>query len=191
MPLRRVLYRVLWPAVLVLPLWVLLGRAFFGVPLGLQFVGQVFLVPLLVVGQAVAAGLVVGRRSVREGRAVSWLDAGLLLLTWVAQLALGFFLVDGPGSGPSSSAFTAVAGADRLDLSTALYALSAVLTVASVVGLVVAGGWQFLQAARRRVAASLADLERVATGGARPPAAGTPGLGGDGPVITITPRRDG
>jgi hypothetical protein len=71
MTTRRVLFRLLWPLVFVLPLWVMFGRAFFGVPLGLQFVGQVLLVPLLFVGQVVAAALIVARRSVRSGRAVS------------------------------------------------------------------------------------------------------------------------
>lgn len=188
MTMRRVFYRLLWVAVFALPLWVLLGRAFFGVPLGLQFVGQLLLVPLLFVGQAVATGVVVGRRSVRRTKAVSWPDVGLLALSWLGQLGLGFFIVDSSAESPSSSAFTQVAGGvSSLDLSTALFALCAVVTIGSGVGLFAAGLWQFAKEARARMATSLADLERAASGTGA--AAGRrSGLGDDGPVITITPR---
>lgn len=188
MTMRRVFYRLLWVAVFVLPLWVLLGRAFFGVPLGLQFVGQLVLVPLLFTGQAVATGVVVGRRSVRRAKAVSWPDVGLLSLSWLGQLGLGFFIVDGSAESASASAFTRVAGGvSALDLSTALFALSAVVTIAAGVGLFACGLWQFATEARARMATSLADLERVASG-AGAPAGRRPGYGDDGPVITITPR---
>jgi hypothetical protein len=201
MTTRRVLFRLLWPLVFVLPLWVMFGRAFFGVPLGLQFVGQVLLVPLLFVGQVVAAALIVARRSVRSGRAVSWLDAGLLVLAWVAQLALGFFLVDSSSGSGAMSAFTAVTGGD-LDLSTALFALSSVVTIATVIGLVASGAWQLLRETGRRVAASMAELDRVAgigvaqagAGGPAAPRSGPASTGsarGDGPVIRIEPRADG
>ena len=205
MVLRRVLYRLLWPAVLVLPLWVLLGRAFFGAPLGLQVLGQVVLVPLLLAGQALAAGAVTARRSVRRSRAVSWPDAGLLSLTWAAQLALGFFLVDSSGSGAPASAFTRVAGSSALDLSSALTAVAAAATIVGGLALLASSAWQFVQEARARLAASLAELDRVAAGAGAPGAGTPPGgvprpgvpRGGratgrsapDGPVITITPRR--
>ncbi|MBF4599963.1 hypothetical protein ITJ55_03985 [Frigoribacterium sp. VKM Ac-1396] len=188
MTMRRVCYRLLWVAVFALPLWVLLGRAFFGVPLGLQFVGQLLLVPLLFVGQAVATGVVVGRRSVRRTKAVSWPDVGLLSLSWLGQLGLGFFVVDSSAESPPSSAFTQVAGGvSSLDLSTALFALCAVVTIAAGVGLFAAGLWQFAKEARARMATSLADLERAASGTGA--ASGRrSGLGDDGPVITIRPR---
>jgi len=188
MTMRRVFYRLLWVAVFALPLWVLLGRAFFGVPLGLQFVGQLLLVPLLFVGQVIATGVVVGRRSVRRSRAVSWPDAGLLTLSWLGQLGLGFFIVDGSAGSTSASAFTQVAGgASSLDLSTALFALCAVVTIAAGVGLFACALWQFAREARARMASSLADLERAASGTGA--AAGrVPRHDHDAPVITITPR---
>jgi len=188
MTIRRAFYRLLWVAVFVLPVWVLLARAFFGVPLGLQFVGQLLLVPLLFVGQAVATGILVGRRSVRRSKAVSWSDVGLLTLSWAGQLGLGFFIVDSSAESTSASAFTRVAGgASSLDLSTALFALCAVVTIASLVGLVASGIVQFAEEARARMATSLADLERVAAGSGATPRR-QPGFGDDGPVITITPR---
>jgi len=189
MAIRRVLFRLLWPAVFVLPLWVLFGRAFFGVPLGLQVLGQLVLVPLLFVGQAVAAGVVTARRSVRDDRAVSWVDAGLLTLTWAAQLALGFFLVDGSAASSASSAFTRVVPGGDLDLSSALFGLSAVVTVAGGLGLLAAAVWQFLAEARRRVAASLADLDRVATAARADARAGGSVAGDPARVIRIAPRE--
>jgi len=189
MAIRRVLYRLLWPAVFVLPLWVLFGRAFFGVPLGLQVLGQLVLVPALFVGQAVAAGVVTARRSVRDDRAVSWVDAGLLTLTWAAQLALGFFLVDGSAASSASSAFTRVVPGGDLDLSSALFGLSAVLTVAGGLGLLAAAVWQFLAEARRRVAASLADLDRVATAARVDARAAGLAAGDPARVIRISPRE--
>ena len=188
MAIRRVLYRLLWPAAFLLPLWVLAGRAFFGVSLGLQVLGQLVLVPLLFLAQALAAGVVTARRGVRDRRAVSWLDAGLLSLTWVAQLALGFFLVDGSAATAASSAFTRVVPGGDLDLSSALFGLSAVVTVAGGVALLAAAVWQFLTEARRRVAASLADLDRVATAARVDARAGGVAAGDPARVIRITPR---
>lgn len=189
MAIRRVLYRLLWPAVFVLPLWVLFGRAFFGVPLGLQVLGQLVLVPLLFAGQAAAAGVVTARRSVRDRRAVSWPDAGLLVLTWAAQLALGFFLVDGSAATAASSAYTRVVPGADIDLSSALFGLSAVVTVAGGVGLLVAAVVQFLAEARRRVAASLADLDRVTTAARVDARAAGLQTGDPERVIRISPRE--
>jgi len=195
MAIRRLVHRVLWPALLVLPAWVLLGRAFFGVPLGLQFLGQLVLVPVLVLATGLATILVLTRRSVRQRRVVSWLDVALFSALWLGQLGLGAFLVDGSADGPTSSVLTRLGGADLLDLSTALFAASAVVTVGALVALVVTAARRWVAETRERVTSSLADLDAVARraqqeaahGGAR----GTGGPGGSGPVITITPRGDG
>lgn len=195
MAIRRLVHRVLWPALLVLPAWVLLGRAFFGVPLGLQFLGQLVLVPVLVLATGLATLLVLTRRSVRQRRVVSWLDVALFAALWTGQLGLGAFLVDGSADGPTSSVLTRLGGDDLLDLSTALFAASAVVTVAALVALVVTAARRWLAETRERVTSSLADLDTVARraqqeaaqGGAR----GTGAPGGSGPVITIAPRGDG
>lgn len=200
MAIRRAVLRVLWPALLVLPAWVLLGRAFFGVPLGLQFLGQLLLVPLLFLATGVATLLVTTRRSVRRARAVSGRDAALFALSWLGELGMGAFLVDGSAGGASSSVLTRLGGQDLLGASTALFAVSAVLTVAAVVLLVVTAARRWLTEARERMASSLADLDAVARqaqdearrGGGRG-AGGPGGTGtgpGTGPVITITPRAD-
>lgn len=200
MTIRRVFHRLLWPALFLLSLWVLFGRSFFGVPLGLQFVGQLLLVPLLFVGQAVASGLIVARRSVRTSSALSWLDTGLLAVSWSAQLALGFFLVDSSAGASAASAYTRVVGGG-LDLSTALSALSAVVVIAAGLALIASAVWQLVRETGRRVAASMADLDRLAgLSGAsagretpRPEASRSSessgsSARGDGPVIRISPR---
>ncbi|ARC57302.1 hypothetical protein AS850_09460 [Frondihabitans sp. 762G35] len=157
--LRRAFFSALWVASIVLPLWVFLGRAFFGAPLGYQFLAQIVLVPLLFVGQAAAGGIVFLRSSVRRSRAVSGLDAVLLALAWVGQLGIGFFLVDSGARASTASAFTALAGSSSLAVSTALSAASIVLTVAAVGGLIVAGVWQAVQEARAGVQRALAGLD--------------------------------
>lgn len=200
MSLRRVLWRLLWPALVVLPLWLLLGRAFFGAPLGLQFLGQLLLVPVLVVVTAVATVLVVVRRSARRARAVSWLDAAALATAWTGLLGAGAFLVDGTADGPSASALTRLAGEQATSLSTVLFAVSAVLAVLGTGGFLAGAAWQLVREARARLRESLADLDAL-TREARD--ATTPGTGGapraprgpfppsSGPVITITPREGG
>jgi len=200
MSLRRVLWRLLWPALVVLPLWLLLGRAFFGAPLGLQFLGQLLLVPLLVVVTAVATVLVVVRRSARRARAVSWLDAAALATSWVGLLGAGAFLVDGTADGPSASALTRIAGEQATSLSTVLFAVSVVLAVVGVGGFLLGAAWQLVREARSRLRESLADLEALsrdtrdatASGGGsatRTPRGPFPPA--SGPVITVTPRGEG
>jgi hypothetical protein len=162
--LRRAFFSALWVASFLLPLWVLLGRAFFGAPLGYQFLAQIVLVPLLFVGQAIAGGVVVLRSSVRRSRAVSTLDAALLAVAWVGQLGIGFFLVDSGSTTPAASAFTALAGPATLSLSTAVSAASIVVTLAAVAGLLVAAVWQAVQEARAGVRRALDGLASAPTG---------------------------
>jgi hypothetical protein len=162
--LRRAFFSALWVASVVLPLWVFLGRAFFGAPLGYQFLAQIVLVPLLFVGQVIACGVVFLRSSVRRSRAVSGLDAGILALTWLGQLGIGFFLVDSGATTPAASAFTALAGSGQLALSTALSAASIVLTLAAGATLLVAGVWQAVQEARAGVQRAFAGLDPARSG---------------------------
>lgn len=144
---------------------------------------------------ALATLLVVTRRSVRRQRAVSWLDVALYAALWVGQLGLGAFLVDGSAGGPTASVLTRLGGDDLRDLSTALFAASAVVTVAALVALVVTAARRWLTETRERVTSSLADLDAVARRAQHEAAqggAGGPGRpGGSGPVITIAPRGDG
>lgn len=183
--LRRGFYHALWGAALILPLWVFLGRAFFGAPLGFQFLAQILIVPLLFIAQIITTLVLFLRASVRRQHAVSWIDVGLLSLLWVGQLGIGFFLVDSAASTPAASAFTALVGAQALDLSTVLSAAAIVLTLAAGAGVLIAGIWQALRDARLSVQRTLADLERSAAQTSDMPA----GWANDPEhTIRITPR---
>lgn len=190
MLVRRGLYRSLWVAAFVLPLWVLLGRSFFGAPLGYQFVAQIVLVPILFVVQAVAIGFVFLRRANRARAAVSWIDAGLLALTWLGQLGIGFFFVDSATSRSAASAFSALAGDGATSLSTALSAVSIVVTIAAGAALLVGSIWQSVRDAREGFRATLAEMDRVVQGGTAGSSPASPGCFARDPehTIRITPR---
>jgi hypothetical protein len=183
-------FSALGVAVFVLPLWVFFGRAFFGAPLGIQFLAQFVLVPLLFVGQLVGTLIVFFRPSVRRTRAVSWIDAGLFFLLWVGQLGIGFFLVDNSATAVrGASAFSALVGDQALGLSTGLSAASIALTIVAGAALVVFAIWQAVREARENFRRTLADMESAAsrvTGQATPR---TPDFASDPDrVIRISPR---
>ena len=90
--LRRVFYRWLFPAAVVLPLWLLIGWGVF------QAGGWVFLwvlfvaIPSVLIGQVAMTLLVRARPSVRRDGAVSWLDV-LGFTVWHALvIAVGCFV---------------------------------------------------------------------------------------------------
>lgn len=88
---RRLFFRWLFPAAVVLPLWLLVGWGVFQAG-GLAFLWVLFIAaPSVLVGQTVLALLVRARGSVRADRAVSWWDV-LAFSVWHALIiATGFF----------------------------------------------------------------------------------------------------
>lgn len=90
---RRAVYAAMFPAAVILPLWVLVTRGIVGNDTGWDFVVFLFVCPILFVLMGAASGLVMARKSVREQRAVSWWDAIGLTLLWVALVASGIFAV--------------------------------------------------------------------------------------------------
>ncbi len=91
---RRAVFTTQFAATIILPLWLLIGRVFFGVILGWHYAIQLFLAPLLFVVLALVATLTWARRHVRRTGAVSRLDAALLSSWYLAILCYGFFVVD-------------------------------------------------------------------------------------------------
>ncbi|MET0806347.1 MAG: hypothetical protein ABWX98_04505 [Lacisediminihabitans sp.] len=91
---RRALFNSQFAATIVLPLWMLIGRVFFGVILGWHYAIQLFLAPLLLVFLAVVATLSWARKKSRIAGAVTHADAWLLSIWYLAVLAYGFFVVD-------------------------------------------------------------------------------------------------
>ena len=75
---RRFFFAIQFPAALALPIWLLIGR---GVVLngpGWEFVLLLFVCPILTIAMVVVAALIVARKSVRQARAVSVVDAAVL-----------------------------------------------------------------------------------------------------------------
>lgn len=91
---RRAVFNTQFAATIILPLWLLIGRVFFGVILGWHYAIQLFLAPLLFVFLALVATLAWARKHVRRTGAVSRLDATLLSFWYVSILSYGFFVVD-------------------------------------------------------------------------------------------------
>ena len=100
---RRALFNVQFAAAIVLPLWMLIGRVFFGVILGWHYAIQLFL--------AVIATLSWARRNSRALGAVTRADAGLLSVLYLSVLTYGFFVVDSVHSSePGKSVATVLFG---------------------------------------------------------------------------------
>jgi hypothetical protein len=107
---RRALFNTQFAATIVLPLWLLFGRVFFGVILGWHFAFGLFFAPLLFIFLAVVTTMIWARASVRRARAVSKTDAILLSAWYFAVLCYGFFVVDSvhsyePGTSIATHAF--------------------------------------------------------------------------------------
>ncbi len=81
-------------ATIILPLWMLIGRVFFGVILGWHYAIQLFLAPLLFVFLAVISTLSWARRRARAIGAVTRADAWLISVLYLSVLVYGFFVVD-------------------------------------------------------------------------------------------------
>ena len=115
---RRVLFNTLFAATIVLPLWLLIGRVFFGVILGWHYAIGLFLAPLLFIFLAVVTTITWARRSARRSGAVSKTDAVLLSGWYFAVLCYGFFVVDSVHSTePGTSIATHVFGQGFRDAS--------------------------------------------------------------------------
>lgn len=91
---RRALFNTQFAATIVLPLWLLVGRVFFGVILGWHYAIGLFLAPLLFIFLAVVTTITWARTSTRKAGAVSRVDAVLLSGWYFAVFCYGFFVVD-------------------------------------------------------------------------------------------------
>lgn len=155
--MRRAFFWVMIASIVVLPLWLLFGRALFGAPLGTAMLPQVLLGILLAMLIAGVAGTTIARKEVRGPRSATWHDVRLVGPWLLAIAVLALLVVDEDGDGPGS-ALTAVVGDGAL---TASASLSALLTLAIVVGGVVVIVTQItllLRETRARVTSYLAGV---------------------------------
>lgn len=89
--LRRAFYRWLFPAVLVLPLWLLVGWGVFQAG-GWAFLWVLFVaIPSVGIAQLLLSLLVRGRPSVVANRAVSWWDVAGFGVWHALTIAVGFY----------------------------------------------------------------------------------------------------
>lgn len=89
--LRRAFYGWLFPAALILPLWLFLGWGVFSAG-GWAFLWVVLIaIPSVLVGQALLALLVRARPSARSARAVSWWDVLGFTVWHCLTISLAFF----------------------------------------------------------------------------------------------------
>jgi hypothetical protein len=89
--LRRGFFGWLFPAAILLPLWLLVGWAVFN-PSGWTFLGVLFIAgPAVLIGELVIALLIRARPTVRARRAVSWRDLLGVSVWHVLVIAYGCY----------------------------------------------------------------------------------------------------
>jgi len=135
MTARRLFLRWQFLAAAVLPGWLAIGWALFGSG-GWNTLGLIISLPATFLALLVVAFLVNARPTVREQRAVSWGDVGMLGAWHLAIIGAGFY-------GVTAVPFTVLAIA---------------LAVASFWWSI----WQLVRDGARRVQASMAEFERLA-----------------------------
>lgn len=133
--MRRAFLPIMLVSVVVLPVWVLVGRALFGAPLAQAMLPLALLAPLLAVQIAAVAGLTFARKEVRGPRTVTWHDVRVVGPWLLGIVVLGLLVVDGSGSA-AASALTALVGDGARTASNALAAVLGLLVVLG--GLVIA-----------------------------------------------------
>jgi hypothetical protein len=160
--IRKAFYRWLLPSAVVLPVWLLIGWAIFH-PSGWAFVGLLVMCPVLFIALLAVGGIITARKSVRDAKAVSWYDVGILAAWHVAIIVFGCFL-------PGVSSWLAVLGV-LLGLGAFWVSL-----------------WQLVTEARMRVKQTFEAYERAAQPQQvnRPPSPRADGV----EYIVIEERRD-
>lgn len=88
--IRRALRVWLNAAVLLLPIWPIVGMLIFE-PSGWTLVGLLIAMPILFVALLIVALIIGTRPSVRESGAVSWTDAAVIGAWSIAVIGFGFF----------------------------------------------------------------------------------------------------
>ncbi|SDR70706.1 hypothetical protein [Agrococcus carbonis] len=145
-------------AIVVLPAWIMFGRALAGAPLGDALLLQAFLGPGLAILIGGVVGITIARKEVRRPRAVTWRDVRLIG-PWLLVIALlGFTVVDTAG-GRTGSALTAWFGDGWLTASQSFTAIGVMVTI---IGGIVIFWLQVVELGRetrRRVERVVQDLQ--------------------------------
>lgn len=145
-------------AIVVLPTWIMFGRALAGAPLGDWLLLQALLGPALAVLIGVVVGLTVARKEVRRPRAVQWRDLRLLG-PWLLVIALMGFTVVDSGGGRTGSALTAWLGDGWLTASQSFTAIGILVTVIGGAVLAWLQALELGRETRARVERVVSDLQ--------------------------------
>ena len=137
MTVRRIFYYWQFIAVGVLPLWLIVGSSLYGAG-GWEVLGVTLSAIALGVALLVVALLVYARSEVRESKAVSWPDVGVLSIWHALIIALGFYAEATPWL--------------------------SVLAVLAGIGAFWFALWELFDAARRRVRAVIDYIDETAAG---------------------------
>ncbi|MCS4275761.1 hypothetical protein M2390_000922 [Mycetocola sp. BIGb0189] len=163
---RRVFLRWMFLAVVVLPLWPLLGWVIFdGNNNGWDFLGLLFAMPILFIALLAVTLLIYGRAQVRRQRALEWGDVAVLAIWHATIIGFGIF-----GSS---------------------MALFGVLGVIAGLGALWYSIWRLFREAAVRTREAMAEFERLAQ--QQPGVPGQPGTSAprfedDGEYIVIEER---
>jgi len=131
---RRILYLGQFVAAVLLPTWVLVSRGLLDDGIGWELLVYVIICPFLSIAMLIVGGVIAARGSVRSARAVSWLDAGLLTVWYLAIISYGFWA----------------------------WTVLAVLIVVLTVALFWSSVWQFFTETRARFRGLVAGFEQTA-----------------------------
>lgn len=147
---RRAWWWIALGSILIVPAWLMFGRAFFGAPLGVVLAVQVFVVPIAALALAAMVGVTIARKEVRTPRLWGWLDIALVGGWILVALVHGFTVVDSAGS-TSASALTALAGPSAETTSNVLASLSALTLIAGAPAIIIHQVVRLVRETRRRV----------------------------------------
>lgn len=158
--IRRVFFRWQFIAVVLLPLWLLVGWPIFGAG-GWGVLGVVFGAIALGVCLLAVSLLIFARREVRATRAVSWPDVGVLALWHALIIGLGFYAAASPG-------------------------LSALVILVGI-GAFWFAVWELYDAARRRLKAVIDLIDETARLGSVP--SGAPQTVASDPTVIVIQEK--
>jgi hypothetical protein len=134
---RRILYLGQFVAAVLLPTWVLVSRGLLDDGIGWELLVYVIICPFLSITMLIVGGIIAARGSVRSARAVSWLDAGLLTVWYLAIISYGLWA----------------------------WTVLAVVVVLLTVALFWSSVWQFFTETRARFRGLVAGFEETARAG--------------------------
>jgi hypothetical protein len=150
--LRRWIWRLQIPMILLVPAWLIVGRGLLGSVGWISLILLITVVPVLLVVTTVQTVLVMVRKDVRSSHMVSALDAKLAVVYYVTMFLFGLFLVDGGDTEDSvASVASRLLGRGFVEASSVLAAALGILAIAALLGGLVCAIIELVRAKGRTV----------------------------------------